>query len=109
MKFRTLFQRGLKNPGAVLPVLLNLPKFIRLYFRLLKDPRVRVWPKILFVATLIYFISPVDLFSEMFIPLFGYIDDVVLLIAMARYFLNAAPPEVVSEHVAAIQPGREIQ
>lgn len=102
MNLRNLFQQSLRNPNAVIPFIVSLPKYIRLYGRLLRDPRVPLWPKVVFVASFVYAISPLDLIPDFLIPVIGWIDDIVILVAAARYFVRACPPEVVAEHAAAI-------
>jgi len=106
MNFKNIFQYSLRNPNAFIPFIVSLPKYVRLYARLLRDPRVPLWPKAVFTAGLIYAISPIDLIPEFLLHFIGWIDDVIILVAVARYFIRACPPEVVAEHVAAIQEKR---
>jgi len=87
-----------------LQFLLHLPHFVRLYWRLLWDRRVSIWPKALLVLSIIYFVSPVDLIPD-FIPFFGEVDDLIVLIAVCRLFIYFCPPEVVQEHVQRIDAG----
>jgi uncharacterized membrane protein YkvA (DUF1232 family) len=82
-------------------VLLHLPSFLRLYWRLFRDRRVSVWPKALLVAALAYVVMPFDLLPDA-IPVIGEIDDLVVVLLAARWFVMLCPPDVVSEHVAAI-------
>jgi uncharacterized membrane protein YkvA (DUF1232 family) len=79
-------------------VLLHLPNFARLYWRLFRDPRVSVLPKALLVVTLVYVISPLDVVPD-FIPVVGELDDVVVLLAGLWLFVRLSPPEVVGELV----------
>jgi uncharacterized membrane protein YkvA (DUF1232 family) len=87
--------------ARVLDVVLHLPSFIRLYWRLLKDRRVSFWPKALLVAAVAYVVLPFDLIPDT-IPLLGEIDDVVIFVAAARWFLQLCPPDVVREHARTI-------
>jgi uncharacterized membrane protein YkvA (DUF1232 family) len=84
-----------------LEVLLHLPSLVRLYWRLLRDARVSVWPKALLVGAVAYVVLPFDLIPDT-IPFVGEVDDVVILIAAARWFIRGCPPEVVREHARAI-------
>jgi len=68
---------------------------IRLALRLLMDPRVPWYLKILPVAALIYFIVP-DLIPT---P----IDDAVVLMLGVGLFLEFAPKDVVEEYRQALQ------
>jgi uncharacterized membrane protein YkvA (DUF1232 family) len=106
MNFKNLFQQSLRNPNAVIPFIMSLPKYVRLYGRLLQDSRVPLAPKIVFIAGFIYAISPIDLVPDFLVPVLGWIDDIIILVAAARYFIRACPPEIVAEHVAAIQEKR---
>jgi uncharacterized membrane protein YkvA (DUF1232 family) len=79
----------------------HLPHFARLYWRLLRDRRVSLWPKALLVLTFLYVVSPVDMIPE-FVPLFGMMDDLVLVLLVTRLFIYLCPPAVVREHVRQI-------
>jgi uncharacterized membrane protein YkvA (DUF1232 family) len=91
--------------ARVLEVLVHLPSFLRLYWRLFRDPRVSIWPKAMLVGALAYVVLPFDLIPD-FVPLIGEVDDVVILLAAARWFLGWCPPEVVQEHALAIDRRR---
>jgi uncharacterized membrane protein YkvA (DUF1232 family) len=79
-------------------VLLHLPNFARLYWRLFRDRRVPILPKALLVMTLLYVVSPLDVIPE-FIPVIGEIDDVVVVLSGLWLFVRLCPPEVVRETV----------
>jgi uncharacterized membrane protein YkvA (DUF1232 family) len=91
--------------ARVLDVVTHLPDFIRLYWRLFRDARVPLWPKALIVAALGYVVLPFDLIPD-FIPGVGEIDDLVIVLAAARWFLAACPGEVVREHARTIDRER---
>jgi uncharacterized membrane protein YkvA (DUF1232 family) len=82
----------------------HLPQFVRLYWRLLWDARVSIWPKALLILSLIYVISPLDFIPDV-IPIIGEIDDLVVLIVACRLFMYMCPREVVREHVRRIDAG----
>ena len=86
---------------ATLGFLLNLPNLLRLYWRLFRDARVAPWPKALLVGALAYVILPFDVIPDM-LPVIGEVDDLVIVIVAARWFIQWCPPEVVREHVQAI-------
>ena len=79
-------------------VLLHLPNFARLYWRLFRDRRVPILPKALLVLTLVYVVSPLDLVPD-FVPVIGEMDDVVVVLAGLWLFVRLCPPEVVRETV----------
>jgi len=79
-------------------VLLHLPNFARLYWRLFRDRRVSILPKALLVLTLVYVISPFDVIPD-FIPVIGEMDDVAVVLSGLWLFIRLCPPEVVREMV----------
>lgn len=81
--------------------LLHLPNILRLYWRLLRDGRVSIWPKAMLVGAIAYVVLPVDLLPDV-LPLLGQVDDLVILLVAARWFVHWCPPEVVREHVEVI-------
>jgi uncharacterized membrane protein YkvA (DUF1232 family) len=67
----------------------QLPQYVRLLGGLITDPRVAVFDKLLVFGAIAYIITPIDLIPD-FIPFFGEIDDVYLLvIALQRLIANA--------------------
>ena len=86
----------------LMSLLYHLPNFCKLFFRLLKDFRVASWKKIIFLAAVVYAVSPIDFLRDTFIPPFGFVDDVVILFVAVRWFVGACPHQVIAEHVRAI-------
>jgi len=84
--------------GRFLQVLLHLPNFARLYWRLFRDRRVPMLPKALLVLTLVYVVSPLDVIPD-FIPVIGEMDDVVVVLSGLWLFIRLCPPEMVRETV----------
>ena len=94
-----------RRVGApALRFLLNLPNFVRLYWRLVCDRRVSLWPKALLLLGILYALSPVDFIPDV-IPFVGEIDDLVIVIVALRLFIHLCPREVVREHVHRIDTG----
>ena len=79
-------------------MLLHLPSFARLYWRLFRDRRVAILLKAMLVLTLVYVVSPVDVIPD-FIPMVGEMDDVVVVLFGLWLFIRLCPPEVVREIV----------
>ena len=73
-----------------------------LAWRLVKDRRVPVLPKLILPATLIYYFSPINLLFE-WIPLIGQIDDIGVALLALGAFLKLCPPHLVSEHAARLE------
>src|SRR5689334_9772388 len=84
----------------------HLPSFFRLYWRLYRDRRVPFAAKAGLTAAVVYVISPIDLIPDFVFPLFGFADDVAVMWFALRWFVQACPPEVVTEHVRRIDEER---
>jgi uncharacterized membrane protein YkvA (DUF1232 family) len=89
----------------LLQFLLHLPNFLKLFTRLVRDPRVALRSKLVPLGVLGYLILPVDLLPDVFLVL-GQIDDLVVILLGLKLFIWLCPPEVVQEHVKAIAAGR---
>jgi len=75
---------------------------VLLGWRLVKDPRVPVLPKLILPATLIYYFSPLNLLFE-WIPFVGQIDDVGVALLALGAFLKACPQHLVAEHASVLE------
>jgi len=84
-----------------------LVRHVRLYLRLMGDPRVPRFPKLLVLGALAYVIVPLDLVPDLLVPVAGYLDDALLLWLALRALVRLSPPTVVAEHLAA--PGGRAQ
>jgi uncharacterized membrane protein YkvA (DUF1232 family) len=80
--------RGLRELGRA------LPRLARMVFSLLRDPSVPLAAKIAMAAVAVYLASPVDLVPE-FIPLLGYLDDVLLAAVVIDGLLNVLDRSVL--------------
>ncbi|MFN2198363.1 MAG: YkvA family protein [Anaerolineales bacterium] len=69
--------------------------YMRLVVRLLMDPRVNIFLKMLPIGSLIYLLFPLDF------P--GPIDDLAVLGVGMFMFIELCPPEIVDEHKHALQ------
>lgn len=78
-------------------LLMFLPNLVALLFRLLKDARVPLTEKALFVAAIIYFISPLDFIPDV-LPFFGQIDDVYLIALTLMRLVSHTDDGVLREH-----------
>lgn len=70
------------------PIVSILGKVVILY-RMLKDGTFKISSevKMMIIAALVYFISPVDLIPD-FIPIIGYIDDATVLGLVIKFLSN---------------------
>jgi uncharacterized membrane protein YkvA (DUF1232 family) len=74
-----------------------VPHCIVLLRRLATDRRVSRARRLLLLALVPYLASPIDLIPD-FIPVLGYLDDVVLVALALRSVIRSAGPEVLDEH-----------
>jgi len=93
---------GRYSPEAIFRIIVNLPGYVRLYWRLLGDRRVPLFLKVVFILAIVYVVSPVDLIPDFTVPFLGQLDDLVVAVFALRFFLTMSPPEVVTEHMHAI-------
>lgn len=64
-----------------------------------KDPRVPWYAKLLAVSIVAYALSPIDLIPD-FIPVLGYLDDLILVPLGIYMVLKIIPDEVMTEYRA---------
>jgi len=62
-----------------------------------RDPRVPWYAKALAVIVAGYALSPIDLIPD-FIPVLGYLDDVILVPLGVMLVIRMVPPEIMAEH-----------
>jgi uncharacterized membrane protein YkvA (DUF1232 family) len=75
----------------------QLPNYVRLLFGLLTDRRVATVDKLLVAGAIAYIVMPLDLIPD-FIPFFGEVDDVYLLVLALQRLISNAGLSVVSDH-----------
>jgi uncharacterized membrane protein YkvA (DUF1232 family) len=73
-----------------------------LAWRLAKDGRVPLLPKLILPATLLYYFSPLNLLFE-WIPFVGQVDDIGIALLALGAFLKACPKHLVSEHASRLE------
>ncbi len=61
-----------------------------------RDPRTPALPKALILLTLAYALSPIDLIPD-FIPVLGYLDDIVIIPALISLSLRKMPKEILED------------
>jgi uncharacterized membrane protein YkvA (DUF1232 family) len=78
-------------------LLMFLPNMVRLLGRLLKDSRVPLTEKTLFIAAIVYVISPLDFIPD-FIPFVGQVDDLFLVSLTLLRLVNRTDESIVRQH-----------
>jgi len=93
-------RRSRPRTGAkrtVLDTIRQIPAYLRLLVGLLTDSRVSVVDKLLVGAAIAYIVAPVDLIPD-FIPFFGEVDDVFLLVAALQRLVSNSGRRVLLDH-----------
>jgi uncharacterized membrane protein YkvA (DUF1232 family) len=75
---------------------------VRLVYKLLLDPEVPIYLKVLPFAALVYLVFPFDFLPD-FIPGLGQLDDITILIVGAKMFIDMAPNQVVERHIQGMR------
>jgi uncharacterized membrane protein YkvA (DUF1232 family) len=76
------------------------------FYLAVKDPRVPWYAKLSAVCVVPYALSPIDLIPD-FIPVIGYLDDLILLSLGIALTIQMIPSEVLSECIAKVQARTE--
>ena len=83
--------------GRMRSFLMFLPNMVVLLGRLLKDVRVPTAEKALFVAAIVYVISPLDFIPDVF-PFIGQVDDIYVVALTLLRLVNRTDETVVRRH-----------
>ena len=73
----------------------------------LKDRRTPLLAKILIGLTVSYALSPIDLIPD-FIPVLGYVDDLIVLPALIAISIKLIPPAILTDCRARVKDGYTI-
>src|SRR4030088_1349391 len=71
-----------------------------------RDPRVPWYAKAVAIAVAAYAASPIDLIPD-FIPVIGYLDDLIIVPLGIALVVKLIPPEIMAEHRALAIKARE--
>ena len=74
---------------------------MKLILRLMGDPRVSPWAKLVPLGAFVYLVSPVDLI--MGIPGVDALDDAAVIWIGSTLFVELCPQDVVQEHMEALR------
>ena len=74
----------------------NLKKEIIALYYAYRHPRMPVLPKIIILFTIGYALSPIDLIPD-FIPILGYLDDLLILPVLITLSIKLIPHEIMEE------------
>ncbi len=79
----------------------GLAKQFRLAWRLLWDPQVPIWAKLVPFIGIAYVISPIDFIPDPILGL-GQLDDIGILLLGLRVFVELVPEEIVLQHLESM-------
>jgi uncharacterized membrane protein YkvA (DUF1232 family) len=91
---------GAPRTGArrtVLYYIRQLPSYVRLLTGLVTDKRVSMVDKMLVLGAVAYIVMPIDLIPD-FIPFFGEIDDLYILVLALQRLISNAGKTVLLDH-----------
>src|SRR5216684_8606166 len=71
-----------------------------------RDPRVPWYAKVVAVCVAVYALSPIDLIPD-FIPVLGYLDDVIIVPLGILLVTRLIPREIMAEHRALAAAAQE--
>ena len=75
----------------------------RLVWRLIRDPEVPFYLKLLPALAAVYFISPIDFLPGLAFPGIGSLDDLTAILVGAKLFLEFVPPHIVARHTEDLE------
>ena len=101
---RSFFRMQLLDPLKLRGMILYMPQFARVFWRLMSDDRVAFTTKMIPFLGLIMLLSPPALELDA-IPLIGELDWLVIGYLSLKVFIWLCPPDVVREHVSQIGRG----
>jgi len=87
----------LQLKGRMKSFLMFLPNMVKLLGRLLTDSRVPKAEKALFIAAIIYVISPLDFIPDVF-PFIGQVDDIYVVALTLTRLISRTNEDVVREN-----------
>jgi len=92
------------GPMQLSRVVMFLPQFVRLFYRLITDERVPMLAKMVPAMGLLFMLTPPALELDM-IPIVGELDWILIIYFSLKVFIWLCPPDVVREHVSQIGRG----
>lgn len=73
---------------------------------LFRDARVPLTARVVAALLVLYLATPLDILPD-FLPVVGYLDDLLIVLVGAAIILRSIPPEVLEEHVARYEERRK--
>jgi hypothetical protein len=102
--FRSILRMQFLGPMQIGRLVIYLPQFVRLFYRLITDARVPALAKMVPWMGLLIMLTPPALELDM-IPIIGELDWLLIGYLTLKVFIWLCPPDVVREHVSLIGRG----
>lgn len=74
----------------------ELKRYTLIVYFVARDKRTPFWVRILALVTTAYALSPIDLIPD-FIPVLGYLDDLLLIPLALAIIIRLTPPDVLAD------------
>lgn len=106
---RRWWRRGERSQsGLLVRRVIKLPLRMkgRLAWRLFRDRRIPLLARAIIPAVMLHLAMPLDIIPD-FIPVLGYLDDLVIVLVGVWVLLRLTPRLVVEEQVAALEREQE--
>jgi len=78
---------------------------LALAWSLFRDPRISIGLRLIAVGLVLYVAMPLDLIPD-FIPVIGYLDDLLIVLIGAGLLLRSIPRYIIEEHVGRYEKAR---
>ena len=78
--------------------LLILQNKVKILYFAYKNPKLSILPKLLILITIGYALSPIDLIPD-FIPILGYIDDLIIIPILITISLKLIPQNILDQSI----------
>jgi hypothetical protein len=102
--FSKILRMQFLGPMQLSRLVMYLPQFVRVFYRLMKDERVPMLAKLVPWMGVLLMVTPPALELDM-IPIVGELDWLVIAYLSLKVFIWLCPPDVVREHVSQIGRG----
>lgn len=89
------------SPSRIGGFVMHLPSFVRVFYRLMIDPRVSFIAKLVPGLGLLLLFTPPALELD-FVPFIGELDWLLVILITLKIFVWMCPSDVVREHVARV-------
>jgi uncharacterized membrane protein YkvA (DUF1232 family) len=78
---------------------------LALAWSLFRDPRISIGLRLIAIGLVLYVAMPLDLIPD-FVPVIGYLDDLLIVLIGAGLLLRSIPRYIIEEHVGRYEKAR---